>query len=87
MQIKTNSILIPTVLVIIVSFLGALDGIIVRILTSDIHPFLIVFYRSLFGLFIIIPFFLNNKKVFISSYRFLHIFRAFLKILALTSFF
>jgi drug/metabolite transporter (DMT)-like permease len=87
MQIKTNSILIPTVLAIIVSFLGALDGIIVRILTSDIHPFLIVFYRSLFGLFIIIPFFLNNKKVFISSYRFLHIFRAFLKILALTSFF
>jgi hypothetical protein len=27
MQIKTNSILIPTVLAIIVSFLGALDGI------------------------------------------------------------
>lgn len=87
MQIKTNSILFPTILAIIVSFLGALDGIVVRILTSEIHPFLIVFYRSLFGLFIIIPFFLNNKKIFISSYRFLHILRAFLKILALTSFF
>ena len=87
MQIKTNSILFPTILAIIVSFLGALDGIVVRILTSEIHPFLIVFYRSLFGLFIIIPFFLNNKKIFISSYRFLHILRAFLKIFALTSFF
>ena len=87
MQIKTNPILFPTILAIIVSFLGALDGIVVRILTSEIHPFLIVFYRSLFGLFIIIPFFLNNKKIFISSYRFLHILRAFLKIFALTSFF
>lgn len=87
MQIKTNSILFPTILAIIVSFFGALDGIIVRILTSEIHPFLIVFYRSLFGLFIIIPFFLNNKKVFVSSYKFLHILRAFLKILALSSFF
>jgi len=87
MKIKTNPILFPTILAIIVSFFGALDGIIVRILTSEIHPFLIVFYRSLFGLSIIIPFFLNNKKVFVSSYRFLHIFRAFLKISALTSFF
>ena len=74
-------------LAIFVSFLGALDGIIVRILSSDIHPFLIVFYRSLFGLIIIIPIFLKERDVFISSYRYLHLFRAFLKILALTSFF
>lgn len=74
-------------LAIFVSFLGALDGIIVRILSSDIHPFLIVFYRSIFGLIIIIPIFLKERDVFISSYRYLHLFRAFLKILALTSFF
>ena len=78
---------IPTMLAIFVSFLGALDGIIVRILSSDIHPFLIVFYRSIFGLIIIIPIFLKERDVFISSYRYLHLFRAFLKILALTSFF
>ena len=78
---------IPTMLAIFVSFLGALDGIIVRILSSDLHPFLIVFYRSLFGLIIIIPIFLKERDVFISSYRYLHLFRAFLKILALTSFF
>ena len=78
---------IPTMLAIFVSFLGALDGIIVRILSSDLHPFLIVFYRSLFGLIIIIPIFLKERDVFISSYRFLHLFRAILKILALTSFF
>ena len=74
-------------LAVFVSFLGALDGIIVRILSSDIHPFLIVFYRSIFGLIIIIPIFLKERDVFISSYRYLHLFRAFLKILALASFF
>ena len=78
---------IPTMLAIFVSFLGALDGIIIRILSSDLHPILIVFYRSLFGLIIIIPIFLKERDVFISSYRYLHLFRAFLKILALTSFF
>jgi drug/metabolite transporter (DMT)-like permease len=84
---KTTIFFIPTMLAIFVSFLGALDGIIVRILSSDIHPFLIVFYRSIFGLIIIIPIFLKERDVFISSYRYLHLFRAFLKILALTSFF
>ena len=84
---KTPIFFIPTMLAIFVSFLGALDGIIVRILSSDIHPFLIVFYRSIFGLIIIIPIFLKERDVFISSYRYLHLFRAFLKILALTSFF
>ena len=84
---KTPIFFIPTMLAIFVSFLGALDGIIVRILSSDIHPFLIVFYRSLFGLIIIIPIFLKERDVFVSSYRYLHLFRAFLKILALTSFF
>ena len=84
---KTPIFFIPTMLAIFVSFLGALDGILVRILSSDIHPFLIVFYRSIFGLIIIIPIFLKERDVFISSYRYLHLFRAFLKILALTSFF
>ena len=84
---KTPIFFIPTMLAIFVSFLGALDGIIVRILSSDIHPFLIVFYRSIFGLIIIIPIFLKERDVFVSSYRYLHLFRAFLKILALTSFF
>ena len=84
---KTSSIFITTILAICVSFLGAIDGIVVRILSSDLHPFLIVFYRSLFGLIIIIPIFLRDKSVFISSYQYLHIVRASLKILALTSFF
>ena len=78
---------IATAIVVFISFLNAVDGIIVRILTNDLHPFLIVFYRSVFGLIIIIPLFANNKKVFISSYKYLHFVRAFLKICALTSFF
>ena len=78
---------IATIIAIFVSFLCAVDGIIVRILTDELHPFLIVFYRSLFGLIIIIPFFLKDKKVFISHYKYLHFLRALLKIGALTSFF
>jgi drug/metabolite transporter (DMT)-like permease len=78
---------IATIIAIFVSFLCAVDGIIVRILTDELHPFLIVFYRSLFGLIIIIPFFLKDKKIFISHYKYLHFLRALLKIGALTSFF
>ena len=52
---KTSSIFITTILAICVSFLEAIDGIVVRILSSELHPFLIVFYRSLFGLIIITP--------------------------------
>ena len=52
---------IATAIVVFISFLNAVDGIIVRILTNDLHPFLIVFYRSVFGLIIIIPLFANNN--------------------------
>ena len=84
---SNSSVLFPTILAIIVAFLGAVDGIVVRILTSELHPFLIVFFRGLFGLVIIIPIFLRDNQVFISSYRYLHFLRALLKILALTCFF
>jgi drug/metabolite transporter (DMT)-like permease len=85
--LSKSPIFIATAIVVFISFLNAVDGIIVRILTNDLHPFLIVFYRSVFGLIIIFPLFINNKKVFVSSYKCLHFVRAFLKICALTSFF
>ena len=82
-----SPIFVATTLAVVVSFLNAFDGIIVRILTDELHPFLIVFYRSLFGLIIIVPLFLKDRSVFISAYKYLHFVRAFLKICALTSFF
>ena len=82
-----SPIFVATTLAVVVSFLNAFDGIIVRILTDELHPFLIVFYRSLFGLIIIVPLFLKDRCVFISRYKYLHFVRAFLKICALTSFF
>ena len=82
-----SPLFIATTLAISASFLNAFDGIIVRILTNELHPFLIVFYRSLFGLIIIVPLFLKDRTVFISAYKYLHFIRAFLKICALTSFF
>ena len=87
MELSKSPILIATILAISVSFLSAFDGIIVRILTDELHPFLIVFYRSLFGLILIVPLFLKDRTVFISKYKYLHFARAFLKICALTSFF
>ena len=53
MELSKSPIFIATILAISVSFLSAFDGIIVRILTDELHPFLIVFYRSLFGLILI----------------------------------
>ena len=82
-----SPIYIATIIAVCVAFLCAVDGIIVRILTNELHPFLIVFYRSLFGLIIIIPFLFKDKKIFVSHYKYLHFFRALLKIGALTSFF
>lgn len=87
MELSKSPIFIATILAISVSFLSAFDGIIVRILTDELHPFLIVFYRSLFGLILIVPLFLKDRTVFISKYKYLHFVRAFLKICALTSFF
>ena len=87
MDLSKSPIFIATILAISVSFLSAFDGIIVRILTDELHLFLIVFYRSLFGLILIVPLFLKDRTVFISKYKYLHFVRAFLKICALTSFF
>ena len=82
-----SPIMIATTLAVIVAILGAIDGVIVRILSDDLHPFVIVFFRCLFGLILVIPLFLKDKKIFQSNFFFLHFFRAFLKICSLVAFF
>jgi len=69
------------------SVLGAVDAIIVRQLASDIHPLLMVFTRSLFGLLFFLPWLLKHPQMLRSHYRFRHVLRATLKLVSLIAFF
>ena len=82
-----SPVMIATTLAIIVAILSAIDGVIVRSLSNELHPFVIVFFRCLFGLILVIPLFIRDRKIFKSNFFFLHFFRAFLKICSLVSFF
>lgn len=69
------------------SVLGAIDAVIVRLLASDIHPFLMVFTRSLFGFIFFLPWLLKHPQMLQSHYRFRHVLRATLKLASLIAFF
>ncbi len=70
-----------------VSVMSAADTIMVRVLTQDLHPFVIVLFRSLFGLLFISPWIFSNRGVLKTHYCGLHLLRAGLKILSLAAFF
>jgi len=82
-----NQVLVATGLMVIAAILVAADSIMVRLLTQDLHPFVIAFFRSLFGLVFVAPMILRNHGVLRSRYTFLHLLRAGLKLVAIVSFF
>lgn len=67
--------------------LSAVDSVIVRLLTENLHPFVIVFFRSLFGLICVAPWIFRDRTVLKSNYRLMHLIRAGLKMLSLAAFF
>lgn len=67
--------------------LAAADSIIVRLLTHDLHPFVIVFFRSLFGLLVVAPWILRRPAMLKTNYSILHLLRAGLKMLSFAAFF
>ncbi|MDE0530699.1 MAG: DMT family transporter [Albidovulum sp.] len=70
----------------VVSALTAVDATIVRYLAGDVHPFVIGFFRSAFGLCAIFPLLaVRRNTVFQSNYCFLHILRSGLRLAALAS--
>ena len=69
------------------STLAAADAVLVRFLTHDLHPFVIVFFRSLFGLLFVMPWILQGRSALRSHYRFAHLVRALLKMLSFAAFF
>ncbi len=67
--------------------LAAVDAVLVRLLTHDLHPFVIVFFRSLFGLLFVMPWLMQRRRALKSHYRLAHLMRALLKMLSFAAFF
>lgn len=78
--------LIAVALVFGVAILNAVDLIIVRTLSQDIHAFEIVFFRGLFGLLCVAPWVLKNRSVLQTHHMGMHVARAGLKLLAMVAF-
>ncbi len=76
-----------TGLMIGAAMLGAVDTVMVRLLTQDLPPFVIVFFRSLFGLVFVVPWIAKKRAVLKTVYSGLHLLRAGLKLLTLVAFF
>lgn len=74
-------------LMLTVAVFGALDAVIVRTVSPSVHPFIIGFTRSLFGLLAFLPWILAHPESLRSHYRFRHVLRAALKLASLIAFF
>lgn len=75
-------------LMVVVAVLTAVDTALVRLLTAEVHPFVIGFFRSLFGLVVVLPWLLRERRrLFETRHLVVHGLRAALKLLALVSFF
>ncbi len=81
--LKNNPRLIAIFLVVFVAFLLSIDGILVRVLSNNLNPFVIVFFRTFFALLIFLPWILRNQSILQSNYSIAHVIRGALKIIAL----
>lgn len=79
--------LLGVALMLLVCVFNALDAVIVRLLSPEVHPFVIGFTRALFGLLVVLPWIVTRPGILRSRYRFLHLVRAALKLTALIAFF
>ncbi|MSU88805.1 EamA family transporter [Rhodobacteraceae bacterium 2CG4] len=75
------------ILMLLVAVLNAIDAVIVRSVSPDVHPFVIGFTRALFGLLVFLPWILMRPGVLRSGYRWMHVVRAALKLGSLVAFF
>lgn len=80
-------VLVATGLMIAASVMNAADTMMVRLLAQDLHSFVIVFFRSLFGLLFIMPWIIKRRALLKTSHLPVHLLRAGLKLLALAAFF
>lgn len=85
---KIPSVFVGALLMLGVATAAAIDTAIARILIADLHPFEMIFFRSLFGLSFVIPWlWRGGVRQFATGYPLIHIFRAVGKLAALAAFF
>jgi len=82
-----RSALTGVALMVIVAATSAIDAVIVRAVSPNVHPFVIGFTRSLFGLMIVLPLIWIRPSVLRSNYSIRHVVRATLKLASLVAFF
>lgn len=82
-----NGLLAATSLASIAAALSAVDAALVRIVSAEVHPFAIGFFRSAFGLLAVLPWIVSRSAMAGSHYRGLHCVRAGIKLLSLVSFY
>lgn len=69
------------------TLLNACDGVIVRLLAGEVHPFIIGFFRAAFGLVFLLPWIVRRGDLMGSPYRWMHVLRAALKLASLLALF
>lgn len=81
-----NAYLAAALMMSAAAVLNGIDAAIVRLLV-DVHPFVIGFFRALFGLAFVAPMILRRPAILASRYRATHAVRAALKLAGLLCFF
>jgi drug/metabolite transporter (DMT)-like permease len=74
-------------MMVLATTLNACDGVIVRLLADQVHPFMIGFFRAAFGLLVMLPWIIGHGDLMGSPYRWLHFIRAGLKLASLLALF
>ena len=85
---KQNKLIAVAVLALGATFFGSFMGAGVKLLSDDLHPIVICFYRSLMGLILITPFVIrNNFKALRTQNMRLQIFRASINVISMICWF
>ncbi|OWW04490.1 ABC transporter permease [Rhizobium sp. R72] len=86
-MISRERTLLAASLMVLAAVLNSLDAVVVRSLAGEVHPLMIGFFRSFFGLLVILPWMVSRVTLRASPYRFWHVVRASLKLASLISLF
>ncbi|MDP9837029.1 drug/metabolite transporter (DMT)-like permease [Neorhizobium huautlense] len=74
-------------IMVLAACLNSLDAVIVRLLAGEVHPLMIGFFRSFFGLIAVTPWIIRGVNLTASPFRTLHAARAGLKLMAMVCLF
>jgi len=86
--VKKNKLIAVALLALGATFFGSFMGAGVKLLSDDLHPIVICFYRSLMGLILITPFVIrNNFKALQTQNMRLQIFRASINVISMICWF